>query len=174
MRTVLNVAGLIALGVGSRLLPHLPNMTALGAISARSVERFGPRGLLIPVAALLISDVVLGWYDWRLLVSVYLSFALVGVTVHALSAHAPRSIAALSGSFTFFLTTNTVVWATSSWYPGTVLGLVACYAAGLPFLVSMAAGDVLYSHVLNLKPTTLFKKITVPLMQVFSRRHSGA
>lgn len=147
MRPVSTILGLIALGAGSRLVPHLPNMTAMSAVSARSFEQFGARGLLIPLSALLLSDAIIGFYDWRLLLSVYLSFGLVSVIVRNLRMNTSVSVAALSGSITFFLVTNTIVWATSSWYPPNALGLLAAYGAGLPFLISMALGDVVFAHI---------------------------
>src|SRR5690606_24958750 len=42
----------------------------------------------------------------------------------------------------FFLVTNFCVWAFGAMYPGTAVGLLACYAAALPF-----AGNMLLSSI---------------------------
>jgi len=141
---ILDATGLIALGSLSRLIPHLPNMTAMSAVALKSRARFGPWGILIPIVSLTISDTVLGFYNWKLLLSVYASFALIsflGSFVKNTSLIRTSSVAA-SGSVLFFLITNTVVWATSTWYPHTIHGLLSCFIAGLPFLYPMVLGDI--------------------------------
>lgn len=140
------IAGLIALGVGSRFVPHLPNMTAIGAIALKSRARFGAAGLLIPLTSMVVSDAIIGFYDWRLLLSVYGSFALIGMLGVSLKRNRSTAVitaVATAGSLLFFLITNVAVWALSTWYPHTLSGLLACYIAGLPFLFTMLAGDLL-------------------------------
>ncbi len=157
MRTALEIAGLIALGASSRLIPHLPNMTAIGAIAFKSRARFGILGLSIPVVSLLLSDIVLGFYNWKLLVSVYASFALVGILGRFVKQGSTARIVGLAtlSSLTFFFITNTVVWATSPWYPHTAFGLLSCLLAGLPFLYPMLAGDIVFSLALMRSKQTL-------------------
>lgn len=145
--TFFEIAGLIALGAGSRLLPHLPNMTAMNAIALKSRARFGAAGILIPLVGMIISDAVIGFYDWRLLLSVYASFALIGMLGALLRTASWRRVAGVSllASILFFLITNAVVWAISPWYPASLTGLMMCYLAGLPFALSMLAGDLFFS-----------------------------
>lgn len=138
---------LVFIGIVGRLIPHLPNMTALGAIALKGRERFGYAGLLIPIAAMLLSDIVIGFYDWRILISVYASYILFG-TLGSLLRHASpfkTSLIATLGSILFFLITNAAVWAFSPLYPHTTGGLLACYIAAVPFLASMLLGDIVYS-----------------------------
>jgi hypothetical protein len=52
---------------------------------------------------------------------------------------------ALASSLVFFLTTNGAYWFLSNDYPHTAAGLLACYAAGLPFYRWMPVGDVVWS-----------------------------
>jgi hypothetical protein len=146
-RTAAEIISLILLGALSRLVPHLPNMTAIGAIALKSRAHFGSAGLLIPLSAMLLSDAAIGFYDWKLLLSVYASFALIGfLGVFLKRTSVPRVVAVASlGSILFFLITNTLVWAASLWYPHTAAGLLACLAAGLPFLYPMLAGDIVFS-----------------------------
>lgn len=143
---LISILGLIALGVGSRLLPHPPNMTMIGAIALKSRSRFGTFGLAIPFASMILSDAIIGFYDWKLLISVYASFALFGMLGMFLRRDRSIGVTATTaalGSTLFFLTTNYVVWALSAWYPHTPSGLLACFAAGLPFYRNMLIGDIL-------------------------------
>ncbi|MEK7509116.1 MAG: DUF6580 family putative transport protein [Patescibacteria group bacterium] len=149
--TIIEIGGLIALGVMSRLLPHLPNMTAMSAIALKARTRFGPLGLAVPLVSMLLSDAVIGFYNWKLLLSVYASFAIVGmlgVFLKRSQSVVAIAMVATVGSIIFFLVTNAAVWALSSWYPHTPAGLLACYAAGLLFLFPMLCGDMLFSFVL--------------------------
>src|SRR3989344_5062344 len=114
-RAITEIIGLIALGAASRLVPHLPNMTAIGAVALKSRARFGYQGLLIPLTAMLLSDAIIGFYNWKLLLSVYASFALIsflGIFLKRATVHRVVATAA-SSSLIFFLITNSVVWATS-------------------------------------------------------------
>lgn len=136
-------AGAVAL---SRLLPHPPNTTLTGSIALYTRKHFGIYGFLVPFAGLFISDVIIGFYDWRLLISVYASFGLYFVLGQFLSPMSRVETIAFTGiaaSTLFFLITNTVVWALSSWYPHNITGLFACLAAGLPFYRNMLCADVL-------------------------------
>jgi hypothetical protein len=45
---------------------------------------------------------------------------------------------------TFWLTTNFAVWLLHDMYPRTATGLLACYAAAVPFFRSMVTGDLFY------------------------------
>lgn len=147
-RTVFLVLGLISVGVVSRLIPHLPNATPLNALTnvARTHLGFIP-ALIVPLLTLILTDAVIGFYDWRILISVYSSFVLCA----ALSRYAPvtKSWSVLTyplvASLSFFLITNGAVWAFSPWYERSMLGLLTCYTAGLPFLKFMLVGDILYT-----------------------------
>lgn len=128
----------------SRLLPHLPNVTLTGPIALYAHERFGRFGIMIPLAGLAFSDILIGVYDWRVMVSVYISFALyvlIGRFVSYTSHLSTLAIASFAASTLFFFTTNTAVWVFSTWYPHSVSGLLACLAAGLPFYRNMLLAD---------------------------------
>ncbi|OGG72810.1 hypothetical protein A3A38_00660 [Candidatus Kaiserbacteria bacterium RIFCSPLOWO2_01_FULL_53_17] len=145
------IAVLVGLGAASRLFPHLPNMTAIGAVALRARSRFGIPGLGIPIISMLASDLFIGFYNWRLLLTVYASFALIGMLGALIPQNTSiRRIGAVSvlGSTLFFLITNTAVWALSAWYPHTAQGLLMCYVAGLPFFYPMLAGDIVFSCML--------------------------
>jgi hypothetical protein len=58
------------------------------------------------------------------------------------------ALLAVGASVLFFSMSNLAVWALSGMYPRTGAGLVACYAAALPFLQSTLAGDLCFTGVL--------------------------
>lgn len=148
MRKAAAVAALVGIGVLGRLVPHLPNATPINAVSlaaSRSLGRFW--AVAIPLAAVFVSDVIIGFYNWAVLVSVYASFAVIGL----LNAYLPRSTSAsaLRGPLLFFIVTNFAVWMSSTWYDKSLEGLLVCYSLGLPFLASMLVGDVVYGVLLT-------------------------
>ncbi len=146
------IIALLALGVGGRLLPHMPNATPLVAIALVSSVYIGKRwSLILPVTALAISDALIGWYDWKIMLSVYGSIVLIGCVSWAGSKWRgviPLFFTIVGSSLLFFLVTNAAVWAFSPWYEKTVGGLLYAYTLGIPFWRNMLAGDLVYSFLL--------------------------
>lgn len=141
---------LIALAAAGRLVPHLPNATPMTAALFASSRRLGGRWAYgVAVAALLCSDAILGWYDWRVLMSVYGSF-LVIAALGSMGVGRLARLGALAGSSVlFFLVTNAAVWAFTLGYAKDIGGLMLCYAQALPFLRNMLVGDFVYAAVLS-------------------------
>ena len=126
--------------VASRLLPHPPNMTAIGAVGlyAGAVLR-GKQRWMVPLAALLVSDAVLGYYNLSLMLFVY--GASLAVIPCARLSLVPSCCAA---ALVFFAISNFGVWLVTDLYPHTAAGLIACYLAALPFLGYSLMGNLLY------------------------------
>ncbi len=143
---------LILLGVVLRFLPHPANFAPIAAIGLFSGCYLRRRfAFILPLAAMLISDIFIGFYSWQVMVSVYLSFALVGLIGIWLKDHKSFTTVAggtLLGSVIFFLVTNFAVWAFWPMYPHTWAGLVACYAAAIPFFKNTLMGNFFYVGVL--------------------------
>jgi hypothetical protein len=134
-----------------RLVPHPPNFSPIDAMALFSGAYLGRRWVAVaaPLAALLLSDLVLGFYHG--MATVYASVALIVVIGWWLCAR--RTLlriagAALAGSVTFFAITNFGMWLFSGFYPLTGAGLAACYAAAIPFFQNTVAGDLFYAAVL--------------------------
>lgn len=149
MRRTFLVAGmLVAVGVAGRLIPHIPNatpITALAFVAGMSLRRYW--AVLVPVLAVFLSDLLIGLYDWKIMLSVYGSYVLIGtVTWMASTWGTDRHMALALGmsSVLFFLITNTAVWAFSPWYEKNMAGLMYAYELGIPFFRNMLIGDVLY------------------------------
>jgi hypothetical protein len=142
---------MILMAAASRLIPHPPNVTTLTAVALFGGAYFFDRRLafVVPLTALFLSDLVLGFY--RHMEVVYLSFALIvsiGLLLQKRRTALPIAGAALASSVLFFVITNFGVWAFDALYPRTLAGLVACYVAAIPFFQNTLLGDLLYTAVL--------------------------
>src|ERR1700722_3314745 len=145
------LAAMILAAALSRLIPHPPNLTSIAAVALFGGAYFSDRRMayLVPLTALLLSDLVLGFY--RGMPVVYCTFAFIVWIGQYLQTNrsAPRILgAALTSSVLFFLTTNLDVWALGSMYPRTFDGLLACYVAAIPFFCNTVQGDLLFTAVL--------------------------
>lgn len=146
------IASLVGFAVLSRFLPHPWNWTAVGAAALFGGARLDKawQAILIPVVALAVSDLVLGFHST--MAFTWGAFGLIAGVAHLLREKltgAPRlAIAALASSGFFFLVSNFGVWFMGGFYSPDLSGLLACYIAGLPFLASQAMGDLFYVGVL--------------------------
>jgi hypothetical protein len=144
--------GLIAFDVIARILPHAPNFPPIAASALFAGVVLGrPLALVVPLAAMALSDCVLGFDDWRVMIFVY-----AGLTMPAVLGLLTRgsykpirlvSLAALS-SVLFFVTSNFAVWMFSGIYARDAAGLVKCYIAALPFFQNTLMGDLFWTAVL--------------------------
>ena len=132
-----------------RLVPHLPNFAPIAAMALFGGTYLNKKiALIVPVAAMLVSDYFIGFYNHWVIISVYGSFLVIGLIGLWLKNHksVPNVIgASLFGSIIFFLVTNFAVWAVPlSMYPHTWQGLISCYIMGLPFFRNTLMGDLFY------------------------------
>ena len=144
------LAAMILAAAASRLIPHPPNFTPIAAIAVFAGAQFSSKraALLVPLAGLVLSDIVLGFYP--ITPVVYGSFALtvcLGFWVRCRSMHR-IAFANLASAILFFILTNFGVWAIDNWYPKTGAGLIACYVAAIPFFRNMLLGNLLFAAVL--------------------------
>ena len=155
---------MILLAAFSRIIPHMPNFSPLGAIGLFGAAYFAKKwqAFLIPIAATWLSDLFInnviyaqyypkftwfyqGFY-WQY--GSYLLIALAGIFVFR-KINLQRVIAgALTSTAIFFLVSNFGCWIGSTTYPQNFGGLMTCYAAGIPFLKGTLFGDLFYSGAL--------------------------
>jgi len=133
-----------------RLIPHYPNFTPVAAIALFGGAHFSKRWLAfaVPLMALFISDLLLGFHGF--MVPVYVSFALVVVLGTLLKDRVRFGNvlgATITGSLLFFLITNFAVWAGSPFYPQNFAGLLSSYTMAIPFFHAGLLGDLFYSGV---------------------------
>ena len=141
---------LIGLCVAMRLLPQVSNFSPVAAAALFAGAVLGRRwlALLVPIAAMLIGDLALGFYDGRVMAVVYAALALPALIGMMARNGRPWFIAiggALTASLIFYLTTNLAVWAFGGQYKFDMAGLIQCYIAALPFLKYTVAGDLFWS-----------------------------
>lgn len=144
------IGGVILFGAIMRLIPHWPNFTPIAAMAlfGGSYIRKKHLAIIIPLAALFLSDLFLGFHKW--MIAVYVSFALVVFLGFWLRDRVKISsvlIATLASSVLFFVITNFAMWIGSPFYPQTFGGLLECYTLAIPFFNNGILGDLFYSTV---------------------------
>lgn len=157
MKNLLVFSALVGLAVFSRMIDHAPNLTAVAAVAMFAGWYFRGRALALaaPISAMLISDVLIGGYQPLVMLAVYSALAapvLLGRFFGRERSPAGLLGRAMLGSFAsatlFFVVTNLAVWLASGYYPRSAEGLLACYAAALPFFRYTLAGDLGYAMLL--------------------------
>lgn len=141
---------LVILGASARLLPHPANFVPLGAIAIFS-GLFLPRklALWLPLLALFVSDLFIGFYMWEVMLTVYASFLLTTFVATKIShKFAPILGTTLAGAIFFFLTTNAAVWAFGTMYTHDFTGLIQSYTMALPFFRNSLMGDLFFTGIL--------------------------
>jgi hypothetical protein len=161
----LAVAALILIAALSRLLPHFPNVTAVGAMALFGGAYATNRVLafVLPLISLFLSDLILNnvvyaafnngkfvwFYDGAMWVYGAVALTvLVGLTLAKKVNSRSVLMASVACSIAFFLITNFGVWQGGGMYPKTGAGLVACYTAALPFLLNSLIGDLSFAALL--------------------------
>lgn len=145
------LVGMIFGAAALRLVPHPPNFEPIGALALFAGAHFEKKSwaFVVPLAALLLSDLVIGFHTQMPLV--YGAFALIvcmGFTLREQRTFVPVLTSAVAASVLFFVVSNFGVWALDSLYPKTLAGLVTCYIAAIPFFSNTLAGSVFYAAVL--------------------------
>ena len=163
LRTGILVA-IIFLAAFSRLVPHLPNFSPLGAIGLFGAAHFSKKwqALFLPIAATWLSDLFInnvvyaqyypkftwfyeGFY-WQY--GSYLLIALAGFLIFKKVKTSTVLMGALASTTIFYIVSNFGCWIGSTVYAQNFNGLMTCYAAGVPFIKGTLLGDLFYSGVL--------------------------
>lgn len=157
------VASLLAVAAFTRLIPHAPNFTSMGAVALLGGAWFRKSSwsILLPLIALFASDLVLNnlvysagngftlFYDGA--VYIYGSFALIsligamGLKSAKLSKFGRYAIFGGVSAVLFFLISNFGVWmADAGMYSKDFAGLMACYTLALPYAINSVASFLVY------------------------------
>ncbi len=131
----------------TRLIPHYPNFTAVGAMALFGGAYFTKKYLafIVPLAAMFLSDVIIGFYPGMWVV--YLSFALIvliGMQIGGQKKPGRVLLASVSSSVSFFLITNFALFPHNSMYPQNLTGIIESYVAAIPFFQYTLLGDLFY------------------------------
>lgn len=156
--------GLVLIAVASRLIPHWPNFTALGATTLLGAYSLKNKkwALALPLLAIFLSDLLLNnlvyaqyynGFQWFTDGALFLYGAtalvfLVGYFGITKNSAGQVGGASLIGALVFYLVTNFGVWLGSPLYAPNFFGLISSYIAGLPFLLNGALGNLVFSAIL--------------------------
>lgn len=152
MKKYLPAIILITLGIVARFLPHPANFAPIGAIAIFSGIYLPKKwAVVLPLAAMFFSDLFIGFYALPIMLSVYVSFIIMGLIGLAIRKNKKLSTVlggTILGSVIFYLVTNGAVWAFGNWYGHNLSGLINCYAMAIPFFRNSLLGDLFYTGVL--------------------------
>ena len=132
----------------SRIIPHPPNFTPILATAIMAPMLIKDRwyGIAIPIVAMFISDVIIGFHPNQFVIySIILTIALV---TPMRKNYATLGVMALGGSVWFFVATNLAVWGILDLYPKTIEGLFTCYTLAIPFFKNTLISTFLFTGLL--------------------------
>ena len=157
------IIGVILVAVVTRIIPHYPNVTALGAAALFGAAYFRKSlAVAVPLIALFISNLFLDnviyarefpemyegfvWFHAPSLwvYGAFIAVVLVGFVLLKKQSLVRIASSSVLGSLVFFLVTNLGVWAGGTLFEKSVSGLIACYTAAIPFFWNTLFGDLFY------------------------------
>ncbi len=162
------IIGVIVVLAMTRLVPHPPNAVPIAAMALIAGAFFSSRVLayLVPLAAMMLSDLFLGFHStiWY----VYIGVAIAVIIGGALKKFSVLrvGVAAVVASLIFFIITNLGAWWHHDMYQQNFNGLLQAYTAGLPFLRNSLIANLIFSYlvffgfngVLSLRPASVFSR----------------
>jgi len=135
-----------------RILPHPSNFTPIIGIALFGGVYFSRKtALIIPISAMLVSDFFIGFYNPILMAFVYIPFIITVIFGSWVKNHKEWYNvigASFISSILFFIISNFGFWLFSGFYPKTLLGLISCYIAAIPFFKNTLLSALFYTVVL--------------------------
>ena len=154
MKNALNLCGLwfvlVGLAIIGRFWQPSLNVTPMAGVALAAGSLF-PNPVVaasVPLCALALSNLFLPAYGTFIMAAVVYAATAWPVVLGGVVRSGRLKVligSALACSLVFFLTTNFTYFCLSTDYPHTLGGLLACYAAALPFYRWMPVGDVVWS-----------------------------
>lgn len=173
----MTIFGIIFLTIVSRIIPHIPNFTPMGAISLFGATYFKKKWqvFIIPILTIWLSDIFVNLYlysDYSLgFIMFYNGFywqyisyvliTLIGTIILNKPSILNITIANLLAVIVFFVISNFGSWIAFNMYPKTFEGLVTCYLAGIPFIKGNLLGNLFYSFFMFGSFSILMKKYPI-------------
>ncbi|KKP89187.1 MAG: hypothetical protein UR93_C0001G0019 [Berkelbacteria bacterium GW2011_GWA2_35_9] len=143
---------LILLAGFSRVITHPANFTAINAVGIFGGKYLDKKSAVISIIfIMLFTDALLGFYDPKIMLTVYISLIFSTLFGQYLKNHFNFKnliLAILTSSTIFFILTNLAVFFFSGMYILNFSGLVRCFALALPFYRNMLLGDIFYTTVI--------------------------
>ncbi|MFA5051504.1 MAG: DUF6580 family putative transport protein [Patescibacteria group bacterium] len=140
------ISVITGLSVAMRFLPHSYNFVPVGALALFSGTYIRSKwGVLMPVAAMAVTDVFIGWHNIVLFTwGSYAVIGMIGWWVRQKPNVLKIAAGTVSGSVIFYLLTNFAVWAWTPLYQKTWAGLIQSYVMAVPFYRNTFFGDLFY------------------------------
>ncbi len=157
------IIAIVVIAIVSRIIPHYPNFTAMGAVALFGGAYLGRKAaFLVPLAALFVSNLLLNNWIYAEFVdgfqlfnvgSLWIYGAFVLITLLGMGiltkVNPGRFLGASVGAAVIFLlVTNFGVWMSSVAFPKTWTGLIACYTAAIPFFWNTLMGNLAFGAVM--------------------------
>ena len=156
--------GLMLVAFVCRLIPHIPNFTPIESIALFGGVYLASKRLsfLLPIVAIYFSDLILNNTLYRIYfpdtegivwISSYMIWTFIAVIGIVLFGQIlknrlkPYTIIGFSflSSILFFIVSNFGAWAGSLIYPKSILGLMECYTAAIPFFINSLLSNVVFT-----------------------------
>ena len=132
-----------------RFIPNPDNFSPLLALclALGFMSRGKWYGFVIPLVAMLIADVKLGLYSgWAFTYIPLVAIVALGTLSKAKTLR--MTGLAFAASVLFFVVSNFGVWFSSGLYPETMMGLWACYVAGIQFFHQTLISTLVFTGLL--------------------------
>jgi len=149
--TFLFISVILALG---RIIPHPPNFTPILATAIYTPYMVNDKwiAVLIPLSAMFIADIIIGFHPYMLWVygAIGLSTLISSWSMRFNKKYIQLGVMAILSSILFFIITNFAVWAIWDYYPKTIDGLIICYIKAIPFFQNTLLGTIIYTAIITL------------------------
>ena len=130
----------------ARLIPHPPNFSPIiaSAIFAPILLKNRYYGSIVPLIALFITDLIIGFHIYQLVI--YLTIITISlVSPFKKYFKINLIIYSIGASIWFFIITNFAVWLAWDYYPKNFEGLITCYILAIPFFTNTLLSSIFFT-----------------------------
>lgn len=149
----------------ARFIPHWPNFSPLASVMLfAGFYSKQKKYMLLPLLALFISDIFIGFYKWEIMLTVYTALLAAGLIGRLLKKDLNFiniTSASLASALLFFISTNFAVWYFGDWYTKDLSGLLLNYSLAIPFFKSTLLSNLLYTGFMF----SLYEIIKTPVLK---------
>lgn len=151
-KNILLILIISIVALAARFIPHVPNFSPLVSVLLfTGAYAKSKKYILLPLIALSISDLFLGFYKLEIMLAVYGSLtltAVIGMWLRNNKNILNTASSVLASALLFFLATNFAVWYFGTWYSHDLSGLALCYNLAIPFFKSTLISNIVYGSIL--------------------------
>ena len=142
----------------ARLLPHPPNFSPIiaSAIVAPILLKNRYYGFIVPLSALFISDVIIGFHIYQLVIYLIL-FTISLISPLKKYSKINLILYSIGSSIWFFIITNFAVWLAWDYYPKNFEGLMNCYILAIPFFTNTLISSIFFISLFIIFKTSIEK-----------------